>query len=170
MAKSKTTIFERTWVKACILLVVFIAAYWIPLKTMVNTWWSNEDYSYGFLIPMISAYFLWDQRQRFKAIPVKSSWKALPGLILFVILSIYGILGSSGSVSMPSVPILIMLFVLFCFGWEALKRFFLPLAFLVFMVPLPAVVERYIGLYLKSVSTRLGGMIIGLFNIPVYVS
>ncbi|HTR44716.1 MAG TPA: EpsI family protein [Thermodesulfovibrionales bacterium] len=152
------------------LVVLFIAAYWVPLRSMVVTWRDNEDYSYGFMIPLVSAYLLWENRKNLTEIPVRSAWKSLPVLLLFTLISLYGILGSSGNVSMPSVPILIMLLALFCFGVEAVRRLMLPLGFLVFMVPVPAVIERYLGLHLKALSTRLGGAFIALCNIPVNVS
>jgi len=140
------------------------------MKAMVSIWWTDEDYSYGFLIPIISAYILWDKRDVIRKLHVKSSWAVLPGLIFFVLLSIYGILGSSGNISMPSLPILIILFAIFCFGWAAIKELIVPLGFLVFMIPVPAILERYLGLVLKSVSSRMGGAIIDALNIPVHVS
>ena len=153
-----------------ILTILFIAAYYVPLKSMVNIWWGNDDYSYGFLIPAASAYLLWEKRKTLAEIPIRSDWWIIPLLVFFILISIYGILGSSGNVSMPSIPILILLFTGFCFGAGTVKRLILPLGFLFFMVPVPAVIERYIGLHLKAVSSELGGAFIGLFNIPVHVS
>ncbi len=153
-----------------ILTILFIAAYYVPIKSMVNIWWENDDYSYGFLIPAASAYLLWEKRKTLGEIHIRSAWWLTPLLVLFILLSIYGILGSSGNISMPSIPILIILFTGFCFGSESVKRLILPLGFLFFMVPVPSVIERYIGLHLKAVSSRLGGAFIGLFNIPVHVS
>jgi exosortase D (VPLPA-CTERM-specific) len=170
MEKRLATFRENVWLKAIILLACFIGAYWVPLKAMVIIWSTNEDYSSGFLIPLVSAYLLWEKRDTLKDIPVKSAWMVLPLLIVFVTLSLYGILGSSGNVSMPSVPILIILFFAFCYGIEAAKRLLLPLAFLIFMVPVPAVIERTIGYNLKIISSKLGGAIIALCDISVNVS
>jgi exosortase D (VPLPA-CTERM-specific) len=153
-----------------VLTALFIAAYWVPLGTMARVWMDNEDYSYGFMIPLASAYLLWEKRKTLSSIPVGSAWGSLPILLLFTLISLYGMLGSSGNVAMPSVPVLIVLFTLFCFGFETVKRLMLPLGFLVFMVPLPAVIDRYLGLYLKALSTKLGGAIIAMSNIPVNVS
>jgi exosortase D (VPLPA-CTERM-specific) len=153
-----------------ILTMLFIAAYYVPLKSMVSIWWENDDYSYGFLVPLASAYLLWEKRKTLGEIPVRSAWKILPVLVLFILISLYGILGSSGSASMPSIPILIILFTAFCFGIGSVKRLILPLGFLFFMVPAPAVLDSYVGLHLKAVSSRLGGAFISLFNIPVHVS
>ncbi len=158
------------WLRAAALLAAFIAAYWIPLRAMVATWSSSDDYSYGFLIPMVSAYLIWDMRGRLDGARVASSWAMLPVLVLLVLLSIYGILGSSGNISMPSVPLLVIAFTAFCFGLDMARRLILPLGFLVFMVPIPAVFERTIGMYLKSISSQLGGAIIQFFNISAHVS
>jgi exosortase D (VPLPA-CTERM-specific) len=166
----KHKLWDEAWFKACILFGLFIAAYWIPLKTIVNVWWTDEDYSYGFLIPLFSAYLLWEKRKVLRNIQFRTVWPALPFLIFFVLLSLYGILGSSGNISMPAIPILIILFTAFCFGMETIRRLIMPLGFLIFMIRIPPSIEGSLGLYLKQISSKLGGAIIALFNISVNVS
>lgn len=156
--------------KIAFLSGMFLLAYLVPLKAMVTTWLTDGDYSYGFFIPLVSAYLVWDLRGRLRNVDVKNSWMVLPVLIVLVLISIYGLLGSSGNVSMPSVPLLIIAFTAFCFGLSVAYTMILPLGFLFFMVPIPAVLERTIGMYLKSISSRLGGEIIQAFNIPVHIS
>ena len=168
--KRLLALIEDTRTQIVVLVALFIAAYWVPLRTMATIWMENEDYSYGFMIPIASAYMLWEKRKTLSEIPLRSAWEVLPVLLLFALISLYGMLGSSGNVSMPSIPLMIVLFSLFCFGVEAVKRLMLPLAFLVFMVPVPQVIERYLGMRLKAISTGLGGAFISLCNIPVNVS
>ncbi len=157
-------------VQVIVLSILFFAAYFVPLKSMVNIWLDNDDYSYGFLIPLASAYLLWEKRKHLSGVPVRSFWPVLPAVLFFLLLSLYGILGSSGNISMPSVPLLLVLITLFCFGVEALKLLIVPLGFLFFMVPVPAFIERHVSLHLKAVSTRLGGSFISMFDIPVHIS
>ncbi len=163
-------IWHKAYFKASILFVLFIVAYWMPLKTMVGIWWTNEDYSYGFLIPVISAYLLWEKRRTLHEMRISNEWLVMPFLILFVLVSLYGVLGSSGNVAMPSLPILIILFTAFCFGRGVVRRLLLPLGFLFFMVPVPNVIERTLGLMLKSIASHLSGWVIRLFGITVHVS
>ena len=170
LMKPLKSLFNSIAAKAIALLVMFIVAYWVPLKTMAGRWWTDDDYSYGFFIPVVSMYLFWDNRKALKGIFFANAWSVLPVLILSVLLSLYGILGSSGNIAMPIIPILVILFAAFCFGTSITKRFFLPLAFLIFMVPVPDIVERYLGLFLKSVSTRAGAWMIEFLNIPVHVS
>ena len=168
--EKKYSIFQNIWFQLAVLLTLFICAYWIPLKGIVTVWMTNDDYSYGFIIPVISLYLFWDMRSKLNDLKIKNSWYVLPVLIFFVLLSIYGILGSSGNISRPAIPILIIFFAWFCFGTEAIKRFILPLGFFVFMVPLPAALDRTFGVFLKTVSSKLGGEIIRLSGMSVHVS
>ncbi|MBT0666189.1 EpsI family protein [Geobacter pelophilus] len=170
MSTARSATIDPFWLKIAGLLGLFIAAYWVPLRGMVNVWQSNEDYSYGFIIPMVTLYLLWDKRSLLLSTPVRSSWRVLPLLLIFILVSIYGVLGSSGNIAMPVVPILIVLFAAFCLGTEFARKALLPLGFLIFMVPIPAVLERTIGTWLKSVSSVLGGSLVRLFGIPVHVS
>jgi exosortase D (VPLPA-CTERM-specific) len=155
---------------AGVLTVVFIVAYWAPLRGIVNTWATNDDYSYGYLIPFISAYLFWDMRHKLNNLAFKPAWAFLPLLLIFVGLSLYGVLGSSGNIARPAVPLVFILLITFCFGIETLKRFALPLGFLIFLVPLPAILDRTIGVFLKSISSKLGGYIIQLSGLSVHVS
>ena len=153
-----------------LLLGIFVAAYWIPLSGMVHTWSTNDDYSYGFIIPIASLYLFWEGRKELKEVVLNSTWGVFPVLLFFVVVSIYGVLGSSGHVSRPAIPILIILFCAFCYGISFVKRFALPLGFLFFMVPLPTVLDRTFGVFLKSISSQLGGEFIRLVGLPVHVS
>lgn len=153
-----------------ILTIAYIIAYWIPLSGIVNTWATNDDYSYGYLIPVISVYLFWDMRDRLKGLVIQPEWRVFPLLLLFLMISVYGILGSSGNISRPAVPIVFILFFAFIFGIGAFRRFWLPLSFLIFMVPLPAILDRTLGVFLKSVSSLLGGALIRLSGLSVHVS
>jgi exosortase D (VPLPA-CTERM-specific) len=170
MSKVINGLVNDSRLRAATVLLIFVAAYWLPLKSMVHIWMGSEDYSYGFIIPVISAYIIWEKRADLQRVRILSSWKILPILVLMVALSIYGILGSSGNISMPAIPLLLILFTAFIFGIDAVKTLMLPLAFLIFMIPLPAVIERTLGMFLKSISTKLGGAFISACNISVHVS
>jgi exosortase D (VPLPA-CTERM-specific) len=170
MSSERSATIDPLWLKIAGLLGIFIAAYWVPIRGMVHVWQTNEDYSYGFIIPIVTLYLLWDKRSVLLSTPVRSSWRVLPLLVIFVLLSIYGVLGSSGNISMPAVPILIILFAAFCLGTQFARQAMLPLGFLIFMVPIPAFLERTLGTWLKSVSSNLGGSLVQLFGIPVHVS
>ncbi|MDY6832599.1 MAG: EpsI family protein [Thermodesulfobacteriota bacterium] len=161
--------FNTVGVKTALLLLLFGVAYWVPLKALVQVWLTNDDYSYGFLIPLVTVYLLWDKKETVKAIRFNTDWRVLPVLFLLLLISVYAVLGSSGNLSRPLIPILILGFAAFCFGLRSMRTLLFPLGFLIFMVPLPAILDRTLGVWLKAVSSSLGGAIIQLFGISVYV-
>ncbi|HEY6356729.1 MAG TPA: exosortase/archaeosortase family protein, partial [Vicinamibacterales bacterium] len=57
--------------------------------------------------------------------------------------------------------------VLFLFGWRHLRMLAFPLAFLLLMVPLPAIVFNRIAFPLQLVASRFGETMISAANIPV---
>ncbi|MBU1195770.1 MAG: EpsI family protein [Proteobacteria bacterium] len=170
MLISETKFYNKPVFQAAVLVLLFIAAYWIPFSSLYNTWTTNDDYSFGLLIPFISLYLFWEKKPYLNEIEFKNNWFVFPFLIVFVLLSIYGILGSSGHISRPALPVLIILFAIFCFGWDFFKKFSLPLCFLIFMIPLPTVLDRTVGVFLKNISSELGGAFLRFFGYSVHVS
>ena len=156
--------------RAAALSLFFLIAYWAPLRGLWHVWTTNEDYSYGPLIPLVSLYLIWDRRAELSRLHPAGCWRFFLPLCAMLALSLYGVLGSSGNIALPSLPVLTFLLTGFCFGPALARRLLLPLGFLIFMVPVPAVLERTLGLYLKSVSTQLGAQVVRACGIPVFVS
>ena len=156
--------------QAIMLLGLFILCFWGTLKGIVNTWITNDDYSYGFLIPVMSSYFIWEVRKPLWKASVSQDFRALPFLTVFIIFSIYGILGSSYSAVRPSIPFVLFFLTMFCFGKKVAKLMALPVCFLIFMVPIPNVMNRHIGESLKSISTKMRARLIQTVGISVHAS
>ncbi len=57
--------------------------------------------------------------------------------------------------------------VLFLFGWARLRVMAFPLAFLLLMIPLPAIVFNQIALPLQLLASRVGEVALGTVDIPV---
>jgi exosortase len=57
--------------------------------------------------------------------------------------------------------------VLYAFGWEHLRLVAFPLAFLVFMIPLPAIVFDRATVSLQLVASRLGEDLLRAADVPV---
>lgn len=161
--------YLRVIATAALLVCLFLLAYWGPLTSLVGEWYTDEDYSYGFLIPVITLYLIWERRRELALTPVSINWWGGVFFMLFLFAGAYGILGSSPSAVRPSIPFLLLSIVLFCFGLQYFKRLLFPLGFLIFMIPLPTIVESAITVPLKLISTKLGGLILKIFGISVFI-
>ncbi len=151
------------------LALAFLLCYAQTIRGLFGLWLQDGDYSYALSIPLITAFIIWNKRRLIASTPVSTSWLGGVFFFIFLIISIYGILGSSPSAVRPALPLMILSICLFCFGKEIFKILAFPLSLLIFMIPLPTLIQTKIGVPLKVVSTKLGELILRLLGVSVYV-
>jgi exosortase B len=131
-------------------LLAFIATYALTYWKMLNGAWGTEEQGHGPMIVGAAAYLLWVRRNEiFSGEPrpaVGAGFLVLAiGLLMFVI-------GSSQSViefeAFSQILVLIAGFLLI-HGWQALRKAWFPLFFLLFSVPLPPALTQLITMPLK---------------------
>ncbi|MBV5329740.1 MAG: exosortase/archaeosortase family protein, partial [Chlorobium sp.] len=119
------------------LLAILIPLLYYPtLKWLVQIWSTDEQFSHGFLVPLISFYLIWSVRGWLKHVPIKAS--LIWGGILILASLLLLLVGRSGAF-MHAEGISLFFFlpgvVLFLLGWEFLKVLGIPLFYLQFMIP-----------------------------------
>lgn len=141
--KSPSSSLDEEYVKnrylflAISLLTILIPLLYYPtLKWLVQIWSTDEQYSHGFLVPLISLYLIWSVRDCLKQIPIKASlvWGGI--LILASLLLL--LLGRSGAfIHAEGISLFFFLpgVVLFLLGREFLKVLGMALFYLQFMIP-----------------------------------
>ncbi|HDM78455.1 MAG TPA: exosortase [Deltaproteobacteria bacterium] len=154
----------------CILifLSLFIVCYHATLAWMyIRCRGVDSYYSHAFLIPIVSAWLIWQKRDQLKVLHPEISWLGLIIIGFAALLHIFGTILYVFSVSGFSIFFLIIGTVLFLFGKEITKAIGFPLAFLIFMFPLPLAVLTAITFPLKVLVARTGVQIVEWFGIPV---
>jgi len=53
---------------AVLTAVALVACYAPTLRGMFEQWWSDEDMSHGFLVPLIILWIVWRERTRLRAL------------------------------------------------------------------------------------------------------
>jgi len=160
---------NKIYIPVLLLFITFFFYYFPTLKSLVKVWSTDDDYSYGYLIPLITSYLIWEKRKEIKETATSVNWLAVVPFLLFLVISLYGMLCSSPSAVRPTIPLILLSIVLFCFGRKMFKVLFFPLAFLIFMIPLSTLVQNKIGVPLKAISTKLGAVFLRLSGISVFV-
>lgn len=135
---------------------VMLLLYAPVLGPQVQQWWTDPNYSYCFCVPAISGWILWRERKRWSAANRRPSVWGIWIALLAMGLLIAGTLGAERFTARISFVVLIAGIVLFLLGGETLRLVAFPLAYLVFMVPLPAIVFYQLALPLQLVASRLG--------------
>jgi len=151
-----------------ILLMSLGLLYHHVLARLVHDWFTDSNYSHGFLIPFIAGYLVWQRKHRLSLLPSRpSKW----GILLVVAgLAIYtlGYIGSELFSTRFSLIVLIWGLVLFLAGWPWAQELLVPISYLFFMIPLPAIVWNKIAFPLKLFVTRLAVWVTSLLGIPAY--
>jgi exosortase len=145
----------------------FAALYRDVLVKLVRDWSQDDNYSHGFLIVPIALYFAWERRDRLMAAPLKPSLFGLAVVILSVITLAAGELGAELFLTRISILGVIAGSILFVLGWMHLRILFLPVAFLLLMIPIPAIIFNQIAFPLQLLASRFGETTLSVMQIPV---
>jgi exosortase A len=156
------------FVLLAVLIGFFILAYFPVLKGLVLAWSSSEEYSHGFLIIPISAFILWNKRQLLAGITFTSSGAGI-GVILFS-LCLYVIASYSGIITLASFTMILTIagMVIYFFGLRAFKGLLFPLAFLLFMIPVPSQIYSAATIPLQLFVTKVSIWAASLAGMPIY--
>lgn len=137
------------------LLLLMAALYAKIVPDMVMDWYNDENYSHGFLVPLIAGYFVHTRWPELKSTPV-NPWKAGLLLILFALMQLLvGWLGTEYFTMRSSLIILLAGLVLSLFGAAVFRILTLPLAYLFFMVPVPYIIYDSLAFPLKLFVTKV---------------
>jgi exosortase len=159
---------SRRKVAAIAAVVVSIAALYTPtLTSLARQWASDDDFSHGFFVIPLAAYFIWERRAAFASAPGKPSLFGLLSTALSLGVFIAGRFGAELYLTRVSLLGVIAGTVLFLGGWRRLRIVAFPLAFLLLMIPLPSIIFNQITFPLQGVASRAGEVVIAAAGVPV---
>ena len=137
------------------------------LQLMVKTWTSAEEYSYGFFIPAVIAFLIWQKRDVLERLPFEGSWVGATLVLLGLGLLVLGQLATLYIVIQYSFLIVVAGLALTFMGWRGFKSVWIPLLLLVFTIPLPQFLYQGLSAGMQLVSSQIGVEIIRWFGISV---
>jgi exosortase len=143
------------WALAAATLVLGLA-YAPNFRDLYSTWDDDPNYSHGKLVIPIAVFILW---RRLSAAPAEPLPTAVPApwwgwVFLTAVLAVRAIAyewNSQWSETATLLPAMACLTWIFG-GWPLLQRIWPAIIFLVFLLPLPAVVNDLIGLPLQGIA------------------
>lgn len=129
--------------------------------------WHREEYSHGFLIPLVSAFLLWQRRAQFARLTLRGSWAGVAMAAVGLALYFVGSLASITTVDAYALVIVIAGCVLAVTGWQAFRLAAVPIALLFLMNPIPTFFYNNLSLQLQLISSQIGVGIMRLFGVSV---
>jgi len=127
----------------------------------------DSYYSHGFLIPLLSAFVIWWKRDGLKTMNVVPSraglWVLGGGLLLYVLATSWLV----NFISALSMLLVLAGLLIYLFGFAVTRALWFPLAYLLYMVPLPKFSIIYITFWLKLLVASLAADFVEIVGIPV---
>ncbi|MBN1512888.1 MAG: exosortase/archaeosortase family protein [Phycisphaerae bacterium] len=157
-------------IRAGVLALLVVLAYWPELHRIVDKWRTDGDWSHGWLVPLFSLYFLHLQRERLARVRSQTSW-----LGLIVLVSSLGVylwhlfitpMGYPRSLSLVAT---IGAMVLFLGGRQVLRVVWFPIVFLLFAVPIPDGVYVDLTMPLRTLASLVSAFLLGSFIPDLHV-
>jgi exosortase len=162
-----TSVIDKPLVQMVILGILILMLYFSVVRDLVLDWVVDENYSHGFLIPLIAAFFIWRKRDALRAVDRTSSglglFVFLGGLLLFLVAYI------AAEYFTMRLSLLVVMggLVLYLWGREYAKELLFPLLYLIFMIPLPYVLYYSLSFPLELQASRMTVVIVRLMGIPI---
>jgi exosortase len=154
-------------VQGAIIIGIVALLYGSIMTGTVADWIHDPNYSHGFLVPAFSGVVVWQKRKELSQLVPKPSWFGLVVITASLAILIVGVFGVEFFLQRTSLVLLIAGLVIYFFGWRHLRLLWFPLAFLLFMIPLPTIVFNQIAFPLQSFAARLASTLLDLSGVPV---
>jgi exosortase len=137
------------------------------IRHLVHDWIRDENYSHGFLIVPLALYFVWERRARVAALPVAPSNLGLVIVLGSLGVLLAGVLGAELFLTRVSLIGLAAGSIAFLLGWRALRVLAFPVALLLLMIPIPALVFNQIAFPLQLLASQVGETALRTLGVPV---
>lgn len=149
-----------------VLAVIFVFVYWPSIRRLTHVWAIEEDYQHGFVVPLFSLFLLYYRRDVILPFAGRGSLWGLPFLAIFAVMRWVAIYYNYGVLPELSLLPFLLGVAIFVGGWQGLRWAWPSIAFLLFMLPLPGIVEAAAREFLQKVATRQSVFVIQTLGIP----
>jgi exosortase D (VPLPA-CTERM-specific) len=163
------TIAPASWLMFSAVLVLMGVAFFNELAKMVAAWETMEEYSFGYFVPLVTIYLLWQKRGELAATPFQGSWWGSGVLLVALGLGAIGRIASTEIIVQYAFCLALMGLVIAYAGWRGFKIMAMPLLILMFMVPAPRYLMIDLSQAMQLWSSKLGVGVIRQFGISVYL-
>jgi len=160
--------FEKPLFPVLTLGILIVILYYSVIRDLVGDWVIDENYSHGFLIPLVSAFFVWRQRDVLRKIRWSSHNLGLVVLVTGLLMFMAANVAVEYFTMRFSLLVVIGGLILYLGGKDLAGRLVFPLLYLVFMIPVPYVLYYTISFPLEILASRWTAGVLSILGIPIF--
>jgi exosortase len=128
---------------------------------------NDPNFSHGFFVPLFSALVIWQERSRLARLQVRPSWWGLLFLGFGLCVLIIGQMGDELLLSQVSLLLVLAGAIVLFLGWNFFRALLFPWAFLLLLIPIPAIVFNQITFPLQLLASKVASTILPWLGVPV---
>lgn len=157
-------------IKISVIGILFLILYFPTFHMFIYDWNNDDNYSHGFLVPFIVGYLVWTKKEQLQKLQPKPSNQGLVMLLSGLLIYLIGTIGAEWFLKRSSLIIVLGGLILYLYGKDFFKTLLFPLIFLIFMIPLPAIIYKSIAFQLQLLVSIVSTKLIALAGIPIFRS
>lgn len=150
-----------------LLALVVTAIYCQVVGKLVYDWYTNPDFSHGFLVAPFALFLLWDKRKVLRTTPIQQTWSGLWLVVAAIFVLFMGVYGAELFLSRLSLVMLLAGITWTLGGRAMLREVRFAILVLLLAIPIPAVVFNQITFPLQLFASRMASSVLPLFGVPV---
>lgn len=169
-AQSIPLVWRQTpiiWFSLLLAMTLLLVAFRDPLAYMVLVWDAKEEYSYGYIVPFLTLFLIWQRRPQIERSPFEGAWSGVVVLIASLGLFVLGELSSLDTIQQYAFVIAVFGLLLSLMGWSSFRLVAMAILLLAFMIPMPEFILKSVSGQLQLISSELGVAVIRAFGISV---
>lgn len=162
------TLGARFWTCAALLTLGFSALFFRWLRTQADhSAHELEDWGHAFVVPLISAYLIWQRRHLILREPVGVFWPGILPLVLGVVCYFFFLVGVPNHMLQGfSLVLTLAGTALFITGPRVFHHLFVPIAFLLFAITISKQIMEKVTFPLQLLASKGAYFILKLISLP----
>lgn len=165
--KSKIQNRPGAWLPIILLVAAFVILFFPAIRELFIDWSIDPNYQHGFLIPIVSAYLIWQKREKLRQASFQPAFaKGFIAILFSMLLFIVGTAGAEWFLSRVAMLIGLIGLVIYFGGTLLFRQLWFPLLFLGFMIPIPYVIYYRLTFPLQQLASFSAFQAMQVFGIP----
>lgn len=157
----------KHYIQIILLVVAFLLLFNHTIIKLVGDWSSDPNFSHGFLIPIIAAYMIWNKKDELAGVPIKKNNLGLFFIAMGMVLHILGNIGAELFIMRSSMIITMFGIIFYMAGGTVSKKILIPMIYLFFMIPIPAILWNKIAFPLQLFAASLSANVVDMIGISI---
>ncbi len=145
----------RNTVLIAVIALLLAVLYYPVISHLMSSWQANPDYSHGYFVPFIVGYMVYWKRGELQGMACEPNDWGIFLLLIGLIQLVLGIIGAEHFLQSTSMIVVALGIVLFLAGVKMTRVLMAPVLYLMFMIPLPAIIWNNFAFSLRLAASKI---------------